>query len=622
MSSWIKSGQFRFVTNRPGKKYAFRRNNTGNSEYNLPNHVKTKREAVQWLSSRKNLRPSHFKPVRKPAVFLGQKIPFNGRPAFVARRTESPNAGIMPWYTQERKNFMKYLAKLPPRSYGPETPTTRRLRRAAYKSEGHKVSPSPVKTTFSCTNGKGLALLGKGRQGIVFKGNGFAVKVCPRDLAAAHRREKQPALAEYDIHKEVFKACPEGIVEPYDFQKCIDFINPSTMNMSNVQNSRKYDKSKQSIIFMEICEGSLDKWLEKGKKTDRSMHTVISSVLKNLETIYKKYPEFRHNDLWPANIMISKRGFLIGDFGWARLYKTGTNPAVNTANGTETAGKWGVGPRTDPRYDVHFFLNNIRDYVNKKGGMPATMKFLNQAIPTGYRGASDTHVNEWRLKYDDPCTGLPTLDELIKMDYITPVQRRRVPIRSANLVNAKKKLRPLRRRFPIQPINFKIAKNKLKPVRPRRVISPAQLRAGKARLKARTTKRVPPALLKNARFDKLVQQVWENDGAPVGVNAWNKARNKAIRLLEIRMNRGNSPFERMVSPRRRSPPKPVSPPKRVFKTVVSPRSGRVKMMAPSGRMVYVDLHIGLKELKNLAIQRGKSIKGLRSKADIARKIFS
>jgi hypothetical protein len=56
--------------------------------------------------------------------------------------------------------------------------------------------------------------------------------------------------------------------------------------------------------------------------------------------------------------------------------------------------------------------------------------------------------------------------------------------------------------------------------------------------------------------------------------------------------------------------------------IISPKSGRPKIMGDKGRMVYADRYYGLANLKKLAANRKKNIKGLRSKANIARKIFT
>jgi hypothetical protein len=652
--SWIKSGQFRLVTNRPGKRYIFRRANNGNSEYNIPNSVKTKGDAIRFLLSKRNLKPNRFRAKRTKATNRPHIGALNAFKQVAPKPRSSAVFGFQASNTQERKNFMKYLAKKPfsnSPKYGAESPTTRRLRRAALKSEGQKISPGSPMTRFSCASGKQLKLLGKGRQGIVFKGNGFAAKVCPRDLAAAVRKEKQPALAEYDIHVAAFGACPGGVVQPYEFHKCIDFINPSTMNMENVQNSRKYDKSKQSIIFMEFCEGgSLESWLKEKGKTDAVLHHVISSVIKALGKIYKKYPDFRHNDLWPANIMVASRGFLIGDFGWARLQKTGTNPAVNTANGTTTAGKWGVGPKTDLRYDYHFFLNNIRDFVKRKGGMPKTAAFLDWAVPVGYRGTADVHVSESRLKYDDPCPGLHSFAEVLRSKYVSGRK-----VTSPNLMEARARLKPVKLVIKTPPkksskkrvssVNLRAARNRLKKAFPRKAITPSQLRAALRKLKPgrKTTARIPPAVYKSKNFDKLIEYYWKENGAVSGKNfdnAWNAARKKAVRFTELQMNikplLSKSPAHRVSPVRRVSPPKPVIQLVKKIKAkvnnsraetkVISPPrrspSGRPKVLGNKGRMVYADLHYSLTNLKRIATTRGKNIKGLRSKESIARKIFS
>jgi hypothetical protein len=55
----------------------------------------------------------------------------------------------------------------------------------------------------------------------------------------------------------------------------------------------------------------------------------------------------------------------------------------------------------------------------------------------------------------------------------------------------------------------------------------------------------------------------------------------------------------------------------------SPTSGRLKIKAPnSGRLVYVNGgSVSLQYLKNFANRHGVNIKGLRSKSNIAQKLF-
>jgi len=157
--------------------------------------------------------------------------------------------------------------------------------------------------------------------------------------------------------------------------------------------------------------------------------------------------------------------------------------------------------------------------------------------------------------------------------------------------------------------------------------------------------KVPSALLKTAKFNKLVEKLWKNAGAKAGANfqnAWNNARTKAIGVVENRL-RANKPAFSPTPPKPRnnlpsplSPlgpppapkpkPKAPSPPKAKPKRPnyrSSPSSGRAKIQSKnSGRWVYANLHYSMDDLKALAAAVGVSIKGLRSKANIARKIFS
>jgi len=587
--------------------------------------------------------------------------------------------------------------------YSPLSPRTNKKEKNVLRAYGIKASPNRKFPKFSCHGKKPTKIIGKGRQGIIYEAAGYAIKVAPRDLKAARRGEKQPAKVEFDIQQAAHISAPNGVVEVYSIEKCKNFIPPSAMNMATFQDSASYDKSEQAVISMEYCSGgSLTDWLKERPRTDAMLHHVIKSVIETIAKIQKDYPEFRHNDLHLDNVLVSSRGFLIGDFGWARIKKNGTNPAVNTANKTGIAGQWGVGPDTDPRYDHHMFLNNLRSWVVNKGGFTSTRAFLDIAVPPGYRGATDVHVNEWRLKYKDPCPGLPTLKQILRSKYLSGrafnspnliaarsrLKKVLIPrvkrVTSANLRAAKAKLRkaarasPGSRRVRISPTSIRRARNRLKPARPRSKITANMLKARKAKLKEgkKTNQKITAAMLKSRKFEKLVEAIWRNNGAKSGKNynnAWSAARHKAVRLVVLRMNRGNAPLSpsprgmgqlvravaripsprREPSPRRKSPVRPVSknllpggakkmrnakaarvanraktkvlvapPPRANFQ--ISPGSKRIKIRAPnSGRLVYANgSTITLQYLKNLAARRSVNIKGLRAKNAIARKIFS
>jgi hypothetical protein len=634
--NWVKTRQFQLVK-LSNRHYVFRRNNSGNTEINVPKTIQTKFQARDWLLSHPNA-PKKFKPKKKPSGNLKPweetspggrkyvKIQIGGKLQF------RPAPGKEP-------NFMVNAMRL--------------------KGEN-------VKWNFTCDLKKQLKVfttIGKGRQGIIFKASRysdgrypFAIKVSPKDIRAEKQGEKPPAQVEFDIQK----ACEQesaGVVKVHQLIKCPKFITPSQMDMPNVQNASVYDKGEQTIILMEYCsEGSLTSWLKKNPNaSDKDIQRIIKSVLTTLYSIRQTYPDFNHNDLHLENVFVSGRGVLIGDFGWARLKRMGTNPAVNTANGTRTASFWGVGPETSNKYDHHLFLNELREWVmsHSPSRFPASKVFLDMAVPSGYRGETDTHVIQWRLKYKDTYSDLPSLIKLVSSPYVAGKKR----ITSANLVRAKGRLRKLggAAKLPSIPLNKRTYTNqqlvnmsaanflKLSPVtRARaknlRTGAKVKINKGKApeKLKVNLTARVkkvasppksatkhkpfPRDVLKTQKFNKFVNKIWKEQNKKANEtynNAWSRARTKAMNIIQNRVNRSLQPF----SP---SPINPRNSPRRQANNYkISPSSGRLKIKAPnSGRMVYADgSTISLSYLKNLATRRGKNIKGLRSKENIARKIF-
>jgi len=185
---------------------------------------------------------------------------------------------------------------------------------------------------------------------------------------------------------------------------------------------------------------------------------------------------------------------------------------------------------------------------------------------------------------------------------------------------------------------------------------------------------IPRAVLKSNAFNRLVEKirtsqspkkVLTSQGTYVNEtynNARNRARTKAMGQIENRINRGMDPFSQSpLRPKPKakapSPPKvknlaplvkkvaallvkakpvepkkvkmvvttkvkPASPGKKVLHQY-SPSSGRIKVRGPTGRLAYVNgSTITMNFLKNLAAQRGVNVKGLRSKVNIAKRIFS
>ena len=639
--NWIDTGHFQ-IADRNGRHYVFRRNNSGNTEINIPASIVSKAQAKRWLKNNPNKvqNPTKFRPKKK--------------------------ANLLPWETVSPggKKYVKI-------QMGGEV----------------KMFPAPKppaygQLQFNCgikSKLKFFKEIGKGRQGVAFKasqyanGRGpFVIKVAPWDKRAVARGDEQPSQYEFKIQYQAWRLAPTGVVKPIQIIECPNFIPTAQINMANITNAN-FDKARQTIIFMEFCDGgSLKSWLRDhgARLTDADFRALISQVLTTLAKIKRARPYFSHNDLHMENVFMSGGKALIGDFGWARLEAKGTNPAVNTANGTSASNIWGVGPATDPRYDHHLFLNEIREWI--KSHYPAkfsqTRAFLDEVVPVGYRGKTDTHVSEWRFKYHDPAADYPSLTRIMRMPYLAGPKaitspllqeaRRRLRrvgapkklVTSANLRAAKARLRkvgPKKNYTNQQLINMSAANflklspatrarakvlrgavKKPKPAVPKGKGKPLVTYAGPPVLPK--VARIPQAILKSAKFNQLVAKIHANQGSGANesfYNAWNRARTKALNRVANRLAKNQPPFSPSpAKPKARlpSPLSPLSPPKpKALNFKLSPKSGRVKIKAPnSGRYVYANgSTISMNHLKALAAAAGVNVKGLRSKAAIVEKLF-
>lgn len=501
----------------------------------------------------------------------------------------------------------------------------------------------------------GLHKIGSGRQGVIFAARraphhfikNIAIKVAPFDKAAERRGEKQPSEVEWEIMEKVRKVAQGGVVQSLEFHHCKDFVAASNMNNINKVN-KNIDPHQQSVLFMTFAdEGTLNKWISSraGRLKDDELLSIINKVLITLHRIMKAYPEFRHNDLYLENVLMNNGEPKIADFGWARIAKTGTNPAVNTALANGTAAKFGIGPNTSSRYDMHLFLNEIRRLLRRIGGAPRTMAFLDRCIPVGFREFDDVYTREGRLKYGMPLPGLPTIREILKFPEMkwnrgTPSPTRPKP-KSASPPKPRsppKRASP-RRNFSnnnflkMSPRTFlaltpstrarataarkAAAKGKAptrnnKPRANAATNATAKRRASPPRAPVASNVRISPRTLKSNKFNRLVTRFLNLTGSAPYQNRWNAARNKAIQAVENRLRAGKPAFS--------ASPRPAPSPPRVVK---SSGSGRFKVVGPSGRLVYADgASVTMNFLRNLASRKGVNTKGLRSKEAIARAIFN
>ena len=159
---------------------------------------------------------------------------------------------------------------------------------------------------------------------------------------------KKTSRREFNIQKKLHTLLPKYIPKPFSYK-------------NGIMTSRKSGVS-------------LKKWLRTHNKTTNS---VIMQIIKNVRLILckirRKYPGFRHMDLHLHNVLMSNGRILIIDFGMSKL----------------SAG------RTSVQYDMHFFLNSLRNFFIKRG---RKIPYLERVLPEGFRGSKGKYVQNFRLK--------------------------------------------------------------------------------------------------------------------------------------------------------------------------------------------------------------------------------
>jgi len=524
----------------------------------------------------------------------------------------------------------------------------------------------------------GMRKIGSGRQGVIYAANRrpnymireIAVKVTPYDKEAEKRGEKQPSEVEWDIQKVVQRVAWGGVVSGLSLHQCRDFV--PIRNMNNINKiGKNIDPHRQAVLFMERADGgTFSKWVQSNPRLkDDDLLKAINKVLFTLHRILKTYPEFRHNDLHLDNILMFKGVPKIADLGWSRLKKMGTNPAVNTALANGIAVRYGIGPNTSSRYDMHLFLNELRRLITRMGKFPRTRAFLEKYIPVGYREFSDTYTTDGRLKYGMALPALPNIRTILKDSEMKWNRGSPSPARSANNGPGPKVNNGPKRRTPSPRKNFenknflamtprtfmklspttraraaairKAAKNKggvvAKP-QPKLKNNATAKRAPSPRRLTGPRVRISPRVLRSNKFNRLVTSFLNISGSATYQNRWNAARAKALNAVTKRLQSGKpafspspvrptpAPVPSAPRPRLPSPLSPLGPPpaRRSPPGVVkSAGSGRFKVAGPSGRLVYADgSTVTMNYLRGLASRKGVNTTGLRTKESIARAIFN
>ena len=299
-----------------------------------------------------------------------------------------------------------------------------------------------LRTVYNVTKGRtsirrGVAKIGSGAQGTVFLASTdkagkrkVVIKVSATDK---HTTGKQPARAEYDIQKAVYKVVPRHVPKPIEF-----FTSRNYIPLSNFNNRKPsiFNYQNQQVMVSEYAHGgALKDWLRKmsSRVTEKMMADLVRQVIGTLKKIHSRYPEFRHNDLHLGNVYVDDTGvkprFLIADFGLSRLTTSGSNPVVNRS----TYRNVGITPYSSYKYDLHFFLNSLREEI--KNGLPEFRAFLDRMLPDGYRGMNSAHIKTFRLKNGGVNTGLPTFAQILSDPFLSgrSSPRRRASSASPNV---------------------------------------------------------------------------------------------------------------------------------------------------------------------------------------------
>ena len=599
--------------------------------------------------------------MRDPRLFQLRPGPRGGQVAYHRSPSGRKSTRRVPSSVTTKAQASRYLIE----SGGRNAPASPVARFHLVKPNGTRV-PLPPKlpnqplTCKSLRDLTGVRKIGAGRQGVIYAANRrsnfivreIAIKVSPFDKSSERRGEKQPAQVEYDIQDAVRKVAHGGVILPLKFVECRDFVSAADMNGIN-NKSKNIDPHHQYVLFMERADGgSLRDWIQTNltKLTDADLLKVVRKVLMTLDRILTAYPEFRHNDLYLDNVLMHKGEPKIADFGWSRLKKTGTNPAVNTALAKGTAARFGIGPDTSSRYDMHLFLNELRRFITRLGKFPKTRAFLEKYIPLGYREFSDAYTVDGRLKYGVPLPGLPNIKKILEdkaMGGAGSPPKAAPKVKSASPPKVKSasprknykneeflgmtprtfmKLTPATRARAAAIRKAAKGKGPALPNKPRANNATAKRMPSPKRAPAKPGVRVSPRILRSNKFNRLVVSLLNMNNTAPYQNRWNAARLKAIKAVEARLTTGKPAFSPSPVRRLPSPLSPIGPPpvrRSPTGVIRSAGSGRFKVPGPSGRLVYADgSTVSMNYLKNLASRKGVNTAGLRSKEAIARAIFN
>lgn len=205
--------------------------------------------------------------------------------------------------------------------------------------------------------------IGQGKYGKIYVG--CLTSKCKIPIAI--KKSTDDLTKEYRIMKKAYSLIPKHIVQPYHMSKC----------------------KQNSIIYSE--------YFPQGTLYDNPKKITKASVLQVLMTLFVlQKNDIKHNDVHLKNILVDGKRIALTDFGLA-------NNMSNDYKG------YGIGPKSDPGYDYHMFLNLLYTM-----DIPRMNVLIEKLLPLDYLGFDTPKVYNYRLRYDVDHSRLPSLKSIIQ----------------------------------------------------------------------------------------------------------------------------------------------------------------------------------------------------------------
>ena len=241
-------------------------------------------------------------------------------------------------------------------------------------------------------------------------------------------------LHEYTVLKLMYKR-GFNVPKPYALRYCQDSYG------------------KRNIIYYEYADGGdLRSYLrnlleQKTTKSaiefQRSIKSILTQVFVNLYNAQKQLKGFRHFDLHPGNILVTKRGKTKGyseyNMGKTKILKENAGimsymhdfafsdcdilPNEYQRKHPRDFADYGIVKNSHPLYDVHFLLNSL--YLEFGHAIPflETVRMITEVLPGIYLGKETPFVKNHRLR-GNVKHRLPSFETILKNSYFTKKKKK------------------------------------------------------------------------------------------------------------------------------------------------------------------------------------------------------